>query len=65
MIGIFSHPHGISLNGREWALDGVDGNVMEFESVSEALFWINCLQGEEWTEDDWAEYGVHFGEFDE
>jgi len=65
MIGIYSHPHGISLNGREWALDREDGDVMLFDAVSDALSWFNEMHGEEWTEDDLAEYGVHFGEFDE
>lgn len=65
MIGIYSFPHGITLNPREWALDGENGSVKEFGSVSEALSWINEIQGEDLTEDQWAEYGVHFGEFDE
>jgi len=65
MIGIYSFPHGITLNPRQWALDRKDGDVMEFENVSDALSWFNEMHGEDWTEDDWAEYGVHFGEFDE
>ena len=65
MIGIYSFPHGITLNPRQWALDSEDGDVMEFENVSDALSWINEIQGEALTEDQWSEYGVHFGEFDE
>jgi len=65
MIGIYSFPHGITLNPREWALDREDGDVMLFDAVSDALCWINSVQGEDLTEDQWAEYGVHFGEFDE
>lgn len=65
MIGIYSFPHGITLNPRQWALDGEDGEIMTFDSVSSALSWFNNIHGEDMTEDDWAEYGIHFGDVEE
>ena len=65
MIGIYRFPYGISLNPREWALDGEDGEIMTFDSVSSALSWINNINGEELTEDQWADCGVHFGDVEE
>jgi hypothetical protein len=64
-IGIYSFPHGITLNPRQWALDGEDGDIVNFDSVETALSWINRKNGEELTEDDWAEHGIHFGDLEE
>lgn len=38
---------------------------MTFDSVSSALSWFNNIHGEDMTEDDWAEYGIHFGDVEE
>ena len=42
-FAIYRHPFGISLNGREYALDGPDGDIMEFESREAALKWANSI----------------------
>ena len=64
MIGIYSFPHGISLNPRQWALDEY-GELVEFETVDSALLWINERSDEALDEDGWSEYGIHFGEVEE
>lgn len=43
MFAVYRHPYGISLNGREYALDGPDGNIMEFESREAAIGWANSV----------------------
>ena len=65
MIGIYRFPYGITLNPREWALDSEGGEEMLFESVASALSWFNGMHGEDLTEDQWSEYGIHFGEYEE
>lgn len=65
MIGIYCYPYGISLNPREWALDGEDGDVMLFNTSSEALDWLNNTCPKHMTEEDYARQGVHIGEYDE
>ena len=42
-FAIYRHPFGISLNGREYALDGPDGDIMEFESREAALKWADSI----------------------
>jgi len=42
-FAIYRHPFGISLNGREYALDGSDGDIMEFESREAALKWADSI----------------------
>jgi len=42
-FAIYRHPFGISLNGREYALDGPDGDIMEFESREAALKWAGSI----------------------
>ena len=64
MIGIYSFPHGVMLNPREWALDE-DGEIVKFETVEFAVHWINERSDESLDEDSGAEYGIHFGEVEE
>jgi hypothetical protein len=42
-FAIYRHPYGISLNGREYALDGPDGDIMEFESREAAIQWADSI----------------------
>ena len=42
-FAVYRHPYGISLNGREYALDGPDGAIMEFDSRSAAIEWANSI----------------------
>ena len=42
-FAIYRHPFGISLNGREYALDGPDGDIMEFESREAAIGWASSV----------------------
>ena len=42
-FAIYRHPFGISLNGREFALDSEDGDIIAFESVESALKWANSV----------------------
>lgn len=42
-FAIYRHPFGISLNGREYALDGPDGDIIEFESREAALKWADSI----------------------
>jgi hypothetical protein len=42
-FAIYRHPYGISLNGREYALDGPDGDIMEFESREAAIEWADSI----------------------
>jgi hypothetical protein len=65
MIGIYAYPYGISLNPREWALEGEGGDVKLFNTNSEALAWLNQHNDEQLTEDEYADLGVHIGEYDE
>jgi len=43
MFAVYRHPYGISLNGREYALDGPDGDIMEFESREAAIGWASSV----------------------
>ena len=61
MIGIYTHPHGISLNGREWALLGKD--VALFDTTDEAVKWLNKQTGESKTQDEWEENDIHIGDY--
>jgi len=65
MIGIYAFPYGISLNPREWALSGEGGDVMLFNTNNEALAWLNEHSDISQTEDEYAESGVHIGEYDD
>lgn len=42
-FAIYRHPFGISLNGREFALDGPDGDIIEFESRKAAIQWADSI----------------------
>jgi hypothetical protein len=41
MIVAYAHPHGISLNGREYLLDAPDGDILFFENDNQLLTYIN------------------------
>lgn len=43
MFCIYRHPHGVSLNGREYFL-GKDNKVMLFESKEKALSYIGIVE---------------------
>jgi hypothetical protein len=74
-LGIYSYPYGISLNERQWALEGEGGDVMLFDTEAEAVDWLNAKSvywvgpegdGIDWmTADHWAETGIHIGEYSE
>ena len=49
---VYRHPNGISLNGREYALDGEDGNVLEFDSREDAVQWTNSIAPIEVTDEE-------------
>jgi len=40
------------LNGREYALDGEDGNVLEFDSREDAVQWTNSIAPIEVTDEE-------------
>ena len=63
MIGIYSFPHGITLNPREWLLE--DDEVAVFDTVKDAIGFLNKHTGENHTEDGWEEYGIFFGGYNE
>jgi len=51
-FAVYRHPYGISLNGREYALDGEDGNVLEFNSRDDALQWADSIAPIEVTDEE-------------
>ena len=66
MLGIFQFPHGITLNPREWVLQGdPDSDVATFETVEQAVSFLNEKTGENYSEDDWEECGIFIGDYDD
>jgi len=63
MIGVYTFPHGITLNPREWLLE--DDDVAVFDTVKDAIGFLNKQTGENHTEDEWEDYGIFFGDYDE
>ena len=66
-LGVYTFPHGISLNGRVWALEGDEGEVALFDTEAEAVDWLNmCLDEPEYLyADDWEKQGIHIGEYED
>jgi len=62
MIGIYSYPHGITLNPRQWLLK--DDEVATFNTVGEAVSFLNKCTKETHDEDGWENFGVFFGDYD-
>lgn len=56
MIGIYRAIGGISLNGREWVLDG-DGDIMKFKTHEEAFNFLKRNTNIT-TETDMEDYGI-------
>lgn len=66
MLGIFQYPHGIMLNPPEWVLQGdPDSDVATFDTVEEAVAFLNEKTGENYNEDDWEECGIFIGDYDD
>lgn len=61
----YQHPHGISLNGREYLLEEPDGEVIQFRSIASLVDFINRETGEKFeTISDLEEHGIYIERVD-
>ena len=66
MLGIFQFPHGIMLNPPEWVLEGdPDSDVATFDTVEDAVSFINEKTGENYDQDGWEKLGIFIGDYDD
>ena len=65
-LGIYQYPHGIVLNPREWVLEGdPDSDVAMFDTVEQAVAFLNEKTGETYDEEGWENVGIFIGEYDD
>lgn len=66
MLGIYQYPHGIILNPPEWVLQGdPDSDVATFDTVEDAVSFLNKKTGETYDEEGWENVGIFIGDYDE
>lgn len=66
MLGIFQFPHGIMLNPPQWVLKGdPDSDVATFDTIEDAILFLNEKTGETYDQDGWEEVGIFIGDYDD
>jgi len=61
----YQHPHGISLNGREYLLEEPDGEVIQFRSITSLIEFINRETSKQFeTISDLEEEGIYIERVD-
>ncbi len=66
MFGIFQYPHGIMLTAPEWVLQGdPDSEVATFDTVEDAISFLNEKTGETYDEKGWENVGIFIGDYDD